>query len=143
MLRTWFALACIVLSGASCSDAGGGSCTEVGCTNEAVVTFPGGLVSGPYNLTLQNGGQSETYGCNDPQTAAELPAEVDCNGAGFELTNSDFGVRSTVTVTITDVDENPIAGPIEVVLEAVETVQPNGPDCDPTCFVRNGRLIVN
>lgn len=142
MVRTWLALACLALGGISCS-AAGGSCTEVGCSNEAVVTYPGGLVSGPYNLTLQNGGGSETYVCNDPQTAAELPPEVDCNGSGFELTDSDFGSRSTVTVTITDLDENVLAGPAEVVLQAVETLQPNGPDCEPTCVVRNGRLIVN
>jgi len=142
MLRFWLAFACLALGGTSCSDTGA-SCTEVGCSNEAVVTFPGGLVSGPYNLTLQNSGGSETYACNDPQTAAELPPEVDCNAGGFELTDSDFGSRSTVTVTLTDADENLIAGPAEVVLQAVETLQPNGPDCDPTCVIRNGRLLVN
>lgn len=142
MLRTWLALACLALAGTSCSDTGA-SCTEVGCSNEAVVTYPPGLLSGPYNLTLQGSGESETYACGDPQTAAELPPEVDCNAAGFELTDSDFGARSTVTVTITDMDQNEIAGPVEVVLQAVETVQPNGPDCEPTCFVRNGRLMTN
>ena len=142
MLRTWLALASLVLGGTSCSDTAA-SCTEVGCSNEAVVTYPGGLVAGPYNLTLRNGGQSETYACGDPQTAAELPPEVDCNAGGFELTDSEFGARSTVTVTITDPDEDVIAGPVEVVLQAVETLQPNGPDCEPTCVVRNGRLITN
>jgi len=140
MLRTWLALACLALGGTSCSDTGA-SCTEVGCSNEAVVTYPGGLVSGPYNLTLQNSGQSETYACNDPQTAAELPPEVDCNAGGFELADSEFGARSTVTVTITDPDENVIAGPTEVVLQAVETLQPNGPDCEPSCVIRHGRLM--
>ncbi len=139
MLRTFAALACLTVIASSCSDTA--SCTEVDCNNEAVVTYPAGLVSGPYNLTLQTGGDMETYACNDPQTAADLPPEVDCDGAGFELTDSPFGLRSTVTVTLTDPDENLIAGPLEVVLQAVETVQPNGPDCEPTCVIRNGRLM--
>ena len=140
MLRPLAALACLSLFVPSC--AGADACTEVGCTNEAVVTYPTGLVSGPYNLTLRNGSDMETYACNDPQTAADLPPEVDCDAAGFELVDSPYGLRSTVTVTITDADENLIAGPVEVILQAVETVQPNGPDCEPTCFIRNGRLDV-
>ncbi len=139
MLRSFATMACLALFASSCDDSA--ACTEVDCNNEAVVTYPAGLVSGPYNLTLSVGGDSETYACNDPQTAAELPPEIDCDGAGFELTDSPFGLRSTVMVTITDADENLIAGPTEVVLQAVETVQPNGPDCEPTCVIRNGRVL--
>ena len=138
MLRPLAALACLALFVPSCD--GTSACSEADCNNEAVVTFPAGLVSGPYNLTLSNGSDTETFACNDPQTAAELPPEIDCNSSGFELTDSDFGLRSTVTITITDPDEELIAGPTEVVLQAVETLTPNGPDCDPTCIIRNGRL---
>ncbi len=117
-------------------------CTEVGCSNEAVVTFPSGLVRGPFTLTLSQGSEMESYACNDPQTAAELPPEVvRCDAAGFELIDSSFAARSSVTVTLADPDGNLIAGPTEVVLSSVETLQPNGPDCEPTCIIRNGRLI--
>lgn len=140
MLRLAATLTCLLLCSSSCAG-GDGTCTDAGCANEAVVTYPAGLVSGPYTLTLRNGGDTETYACNDPQTAADLPADITCNASGFELVDSPFGIRSTVTVTITDDEENLIAGPTEVVLQAVETVQPNGPDCEPTCFIRNGRLM--
>ena len=138
MLRPLAALACLNLFVPSCVSTD--ACTDVGCSNEAVVTFPTGLVSGPYNLTLRQGSDMETYACNDPQTAADLPPEVECDGGGFELVDSPFGLRSAVTVTITDPDETLIAGPVEVLLQAVDTVQPNGPDCEPTCVIRNGRL---
>ena len=138
MLRPYAALACLCLLVTSCADTG--ACTEIDCTNEAVVTFPGGLVSGPYTLTLSNGSESESFACNDPDTFTDLPPEVECNSGGFELFDSPFGLRSSVTVTITDADENLLPGPTNVVLQAVETVQPNGPDCEPTCVIRNGRL---
>lgn len=138
MLRPLAALACLCLCVPSC--AGADACTEADCNNEAVVTYPAALVSGPYNLTLRNGSEMETFACNDPQTAAELPPEIDCDADGFELVDSPFGLRSTVTVTITDADENLIAGPTEVRLNAVDEVQPNGPDCEPTCIIRNGAL---
>jgi hypothetical protein len=139
MLRLAAALSCALLCASSCSASGGG-CTEIDCNNEAVVTYPAGLVSGPYSLTLRNGSDMETFACNDPQTAAELPPEIRCNASGFELTDSPLGARSTVTVTIVDDEDNLVVGPVEVILQAVETVTPNGPDCEPTCFVRNGRL---
>ncbi len=139
MLRPLLCLALLMTPGCA---AGGLECTEVDCNNEAVVTYPSGLVSGPYSLTLSQGGEMETFACNDPETAADLPAEVTrCDASGFELIDSRFGVRSTVTVTLADPDGNLIAGPTEVVLSAVETLQPNGPDCEPTCIIRNGRFM--
>ncbi len=137
MLRL-LAAASVSLLLVSCDDSA--ACTEVGCENEAVVTLPAGLVAGPYELTLSNGSDSETYICNDQTRAPENPEGVSCDAAGFELIGSVFAARSSVFVTIVDEAGDVLVERNEVTLQAVETVQPNGPDCEPTCVVRNGRL---
>ncbi|MEM6292962.1 MAG: hypothetical protein AAGA54_16930 [Myxococcota bacterium] len=137
MLRL-LAVASVSLLLVSCDDTT--ACTEVGCENEAVVTFPAGLITGPYELTLSNGSQMETYICNDQSRAPENPEGVSCDAAGFELVGSVFAARSSVFVTIISETGDALLERREVTLQAVETVQPNGPDCEPTCVVRNGRV---
>lgn len=143
MTRAWIrsALLLPMLSVAPWGCGGDNACTLVGCDNEAVVTFPAGIVSGPYMLLLNNGSDQAEYGCVDPSIAAENPQGVTCNETGFQLVGTPFAARSSVSVTLATVDGDVIAGPIDVTLQAIETVQPNGPDCEPTCVIRNGRLM--
>lgn len=130
-----------VTAALSCSSS---DCTELDCDHEAVVTFPAGLVSGPYNLTLSTGGASQTARCNDP-TAPETndnPEGLRCDLAGFTLEGHSFANERTLRVTIDNVADSMIlAEDVEVRLEAVEELYPNGEDCDPICFVRNGQLL--
>ena len=108
------------------------------------MTFPAGTVSGPYDLTLTSGGSSETARCNDP-TAPETndnPEGLRCDLSGFTLEGHPFANERTLLVTITNVaDGMVLAQDVEVRLEAVEELYPNGEDCDPICFVRNGQLL--
>lgn len=126
---------------AGCS--GSGQCTEATCEHEAVVTYPAALLTGPYDLTLSFPGlPTLTSRCADPGAPelADNPEGVTCDLAGFQLSGDIAGQR-TVSVQLVDValDEVIVAGS-EVRLEAVGESRPNGPDCDPVCFVRNGSL---
>ncbi len=137
MIRRVCALVAALLPGCGDSE----SCTEIDCDDEAVVTYPTGLVEGAYELTLSNGGTTETFFCNDPERTPENPPGISCDQNGFTLDGSDFAARSSVTVTIVDENEDVVVERSEVTLQAIETLQPNGPGCDPTCVIRNGRLL--
>lgn len=136
----WAAVCGVVLA-TGC--AGSGQCTEATCEHEAVVTYPAGLLSGPYDLTLSFAGLPElTSRCSDPGAPelADNPEGVTCDLAGFQLTGEIAGQR-TVSVQLLDVPSGEvIVAGSEVRLEAVGESRPNGPDCDPVCFVRNGSL---
>jgi hypothetical protein len=121
-------------------------CTEVDCNDEAVVTYPAGLVSGAYDLILASEGAMLGARCLDP-TAPETmdnPSGVSCDAMGFELTGDEaLANRRTVQVTIIDVmSGETLAEGVEVILNAVDEDQPNGPGCPPTCYIRNGRLLI-
>ena len=123
----------------------GQSCTEVGCDHEAVVTYPSGLLSAAYELTLSFPGVPPISArCADPGAPelADNPEGLTCDLSGFSLVG-ELAVHRDVIVQITDTEtgEELVAG-TEVRLEAVDELTPNGPDCPPTCFVRNGQLVV-
>ncbi len=118
------------------------TCTDAGCENEAVVTFPPSLVSGAYDLLLDGDMGSATIRCLDPGApeTQENPAGITCDAQGFTLLGHSLANARSLRVTIIPVDEDPVIENEEVRLEAVDERNPNGPDCPPTCFVRNGQV---
>lgn len=134
-----FALGVLVLLGGCASD----DCTELGCDNEATVTYPAGFVDGPYDLVLEGEFGSLQARCNDPTSpeAADNPPEVECDAASFRLVGHDLANARTLRVTIIDDVGNELAAGREVILNVVEESQPNGEGCPPICFVRTGRLL--
>ena len=130
---------CLALGLSSC-DGGESACTELDCVNTAIVTLPAGLVSGPYELTLSNGSDMDTFFCSDPQQAGQNPEGVVCDGARISI-EGPFAARSSVSVSMVDANGDTIISRQDVTLESIETVQPNGPDCDPTCVTRSGRIL--
>ena len=142
MSRIWPVVALVASATLGCGDS---TCTEAACEHQAVVTFPAGLLNGAYDLTLAPAdGPLLSARCSDPG-APELADNAEgltCNATGFEVVGDAARSRS-VLVTVTDTDSGDVlVGGIEVRLDAVDEIQPNGPDCPPTCFVRNGQLAV-
>jgi hypothetical protein len=121
--------------------AGEESCTEIGCTDDATVTFPSGTVDGPYDLVVDTGTTMLTARCNDPGApeVADNSAGLQCTAAGFTLEGADAQGHSA-HVTITPVGMDPVHDRTEVILSVVEERQPNGPDCPPICYSRTGQL---
>jgi hypothetical protein len=124
---------------------GSGACTEIGCEHEAVVTLPPALVTGPYDLVLRSEGETASARCADPSApeTAENPEGLACDTSGFTLTGHSLANARSVFVTIVRIeDDETLVDDTEVRLDAVGMEQPNGPDCEPTCFVRNGQLVL-
>ena len=133
------------LAAAIACGSGSGACTEIGCDHEAIVTFPAALVSGPYDLVLRTDTETATARCADPSApeTAENPEGLSCDLSGFTLTGHPLANARSVFVTIVRVeDDETLVDDTEVRLDAVGMEQPNGPDCEPTCFIRNGQLVV-
>lgn len=125
--------------------AGSGACTEIGCEHEAVVTFPPALVDGPYDLVLRGEAETATARCADPGApeTADNPAGLSCDLSGFTLTGHPLANVRAVFVTVVRVeDDETLVDDVEVRLDAVGMEQPNGPDCEPVCFIRNGQLLL-
>lgn len=121
-----------------------GECTELDCDNQAVVTFPAGLVSGAYDLIIASEGRMIGARCLDPSApeTGDNPPGLTCDANGYELIDDSLANSRSVMVTIIDVDSgDPLVEQSEVILNAVGEEQPNGPDCPPTCYIRNGRLL--
>jgi hypothetical protein len=135
------ALACALP--AACADV---ECTEIGCTDRAVVSFPPELIDGPFDLLIQSELGSVQARCLQapPPEGPENSPGLACDQEGFELDESDVASAREVQVTITDVDTGEVlAEAILVHLDVVEEHRPNGPDCEPICFERNGQLLVD
>lgn len=137
-------LALLALLVASFAAASGGCgpevCTEIGCSSVAEVSFGSRTLSEPYMLTITPNGPSVTALCLGPEGEEPLPpAWLECDGRGFTITGSEADVLTVVGVTVVPVEsgEALIANEL-VTLETQDIEQPNGPDCDPTCYVRGG-----
>lgn len=120
-------------------------CTEAGCEHEAIVTYPPGLVSGPYDLVLQGDTETLMARCNDPSApeAEQNPPELTCDSNGFTLIGGPLANERSVRLTLIDVQsEEARVADIEVFLDAVDEVYPNGPDCPPVCYIRNGQVLL-
>lgn len=141
MIR-WIAAVALVSVSWSCVD---DSCTEIACSDTSVVSLPPGLVEGPYDLEVVAGDSTLRARCLQPASpeAAENSPELDCDASTFEITAEAGTSVREVRVTIIDVDtEETLAAAVTVALDAIGEEQPNGPDCPPVCFVRNGALTV-
>ncbi len=117
------------------------ACTEVACEHEAVVTFPPGLVQGAYELRLDGSSQTAAARCVDPGNAGDNPEGLTCDANGFSLVGHPLANDREITVTITPDDGDGVVASVR--LEAVDEITPNGPDCPPICFVRNGQVRAN
>ena len=131
--------------------AGGGACattdcTEIGCSDHAVVSFPFDLIDGPYDLVVQTELGTLMARCLQPGApeAEQNSPELSCDAMGYEVDGGMVASAREAVVTITDVDTGEVlADGIAIDLNVVDEQQPNGPDCPPTCFVRNGELRVD
>lgn len=129
--------------GSACA-VGSGECTEIGCESVATVTYDGS-VSGGYLLMVQAGGMSGMAECNAPPSpdAIEPPEWLSCDASSFEMVGAAADDNSVlVTIVLMDPDETVLIGNADVALPADpdNLIQPNGPDCEPTCFERRGTL---
>ncbi|MCH9687556.1 MAG: hypothetical protein K0V04_39345 [Deltaproteobacteria bacterium] len=128
----------LVLGLSSCASTA--ECTELACENEAFVTIPPGLFEGPYELLLEGDGQTAAARCLDASASPDNPEGLTCDAVGFSLVGHPLANEREIRVTITPDMGDPIVA--DVRLEAVDEVAPNGPDCPPLCFVRNGQVRV-
>ncbi len=128
--RTIFAALVVTALGISgCTE----ECTAVGCTDSITVTFDHAIERN-YTVAITFNGQKGTADC----TSATNP--------GPEVTVPVSGLDRTITCTQTGVLLQ--GAPEDVVFDFTfqdgtvatvglkpeyETVEPNGPDCDPTC----------
>lgn len=139
-----FVLALLVASPGAATGCAAESCTELACNDESVVSFPPQLVDGAYDLVLVSDLGTLSARCSDPGAAeaADNPPELRCDGGGFELDGHILASARELTVTVTQVsDGSVVADAVLVTLGVAEENTPNGPDCPPTCYVRNGQLL--
>lgn len=140
LVAVWAAV--LVATGACASV----ECTEIGCSDHAVVSFPFDLIDGPYDLVVQTEHGTLMARCLEPGApeAAENSPELSCDAMGYEVDSGLVASAREAVVTITDVDTGELlADGVAVTLNAVGEDQPNGPDCPPTCYERNGELRVD
>ncbi|MBX7083833.1 MAG: hypothetical protein K1X88_31780 [Nannocystaceae bacterium] len=139
-LRALVARGALVLAVASCQD---DACTEIGCSDTTVITYPVGLVDGPYDLDLVAETGSWHARCLGAPPPEGPPNDegLDCDRDGFELEVPPGTSARTLVVTIVDVDtQTTLLDAVAVAADAVGEDMPNGPGCEPTCFVRNGQV---
>jgi hypothetical protein len=130
------ALAALVPGCAGSSSA----CTELGCTFEAIVTFPPNLVAGAYDLVLEGETETATARCLDPGApeTADNPEGLRCDAQGFSLDGHPLAIERELVVTVIPDEGEEVSQAVR--LDAIEEITPNGPDCPPLCVVRNGQL---
>jgi hypothetical protein len=120
-------------------------CTQIGCRDQLVLQAPNvKLAAGTYLLTVDADGKKsscplevdakdmKTNGCiGDAGVSLALPGSVPVRGAegGFSLV---FGsAPANVKVTVTSAAKKKLLD--QAFTPTYKTVQPNGPDCSPTC----------
>lgn len=116
------------------------ACSQADCQSEAIVTFPPNLVSGAFDLVI-DGDESVTLRCLDPSApeTADNPDGITCNAQGFTIDGHPLANEREVLVIVIPTDGSEEQSAL-VRLDAIETITPNGPDCPPTCVLRNGRF---
>lgn len=115
------------------------ACTEAGCESTIRVDYGSLTINEPYELSINPEGPTVSVTCLGSGPDAEpLPDWIECDANGFELVG-ELGSLTTITVAVVPVatQEAVIANAL-VPLTVVETLQPNGPDCPPACYVREG-----
>ncbi len=131
----------LALGGAQgCVDSG--ACTEIGCTSTAVVSYGSMAVNEPYELTIDPNGNKISVIClGEPSDEPQPPEWLSCDAGGFTITGSEADLLTVVSVTVVPIasGEATIANAL-VTLGTDQVDQPNGPDCEPTCYTRSGAV---
>jgi hypothetical protein len=120
-------------------------CTQIGCRDQLVLQAPNvTLAKGTYFITVDADGKKascklelagkeiKTEGCvGEAEVQLALPGSVPVRGAegGFSLVF--VGAPGNVKLTVTSAAKKKVAE--QVVTPTYKTLQPNGPDCSPTC----------
>ncbi|KIG18171.1 hypothetical protein DB30_01675 [Enhygromyxa salina] len=115
------------------------SCTLIDCESTLEVSYGDIVVNEAYSLTINPSGQTLTVTClsNDPD-AEPLPDWLECDANGFEVTGENAS-GTTISVTVVPLSTQEALIPSALVpLTVDETLQPNGPDCEPVCYRRVG-----
>jgi hypothetical protein len=117
-------------------------CTLIGCDSRLEVDFGDVVVNEPYSLTINPRGQPVTVTClaDDPD-AEPLPEWLECDAGGFVITGEN-AENTTISVAVVPLSTGEAAIPNALVtLTVQETLEPNGPDCEPVCYVRSGTTL--
>jgi len=122
-------------------DCGGQACTEVDCNSILSIDY-GAVIDEPYALTLDLGAETVDVVClADGPNPEPLPDWLECDAAGFTITGAKADTTTAIGVTaITLADEQAIVPNVLVQTTVMEILEPNGPNCDPKCVVRNGAV---
>lgn len=139
--RRLAALSLIMLaSSGACVDTG--ACSLVGCDSVAEVSYGSSVVNEPYTLIIDpNGAKISAICLGEPGDEPQPPEWLRCDAGGFTITGSEADLLTAISVTVVPVstEEAVIANEL-VILTTDEVLQPNGPDCDPTCYTRSGAV---
>ena len=128
------------------SSCGGTECTLLDCSDHAVVSLPMDLIDGAYDVVVESEHGTLVARCLQapPPEGPENSPGLSCTATELELEETDVASAREIRVTITDVDTGEVlADAIDVTLEVAMEIQPNGPDCEPICYERNGQLLVD
>lgn len=119
-----------------------GVCTEIGCTSTAEVSYGSIVVDEPYQLIIDPNGATVTAICLGEEGDEPQPPEwLSCDANGFTITGSEADLLTVVSVTVAPVSSGEAVIADELVnLSTDEVNRPNGPDCEPTCYVRSGAV---
>lgn len=134
-------LVMLALSLAASSGCGSTACTEIGCESSVAVDYGDVVVNEPYSLTINPGGQTVSVICLSDNPDDEPPPEwLSCDEDGFEITG-ERAENTTLSVAVVPLSTGEAVIPNALVTLTVdEALQPNGPDCEPTCYRRVGSV---
>lgn len=126
---------------ASC-DGVGTACTEIGCDDgiTLTVTSASGLTAGVYSISVSGTGESTSCsitidsGAQVTDTTCDL---VDNTASSFTVVLHSAPEALTVTI---DRDGTELGK--EDLTPSYTTVQPNGPDCEPTCHQADASMQI-
>ncbi len=145
-MRVVARIAALVSLAAGLSGCAGTECSQLDCSDHAIVSLPLDLVDGAYDLVVESEHGTLVARCLQappPEGPANSP-ELSCTATEFEIDEGDVASAREIRVTITDVDTGEVlAEAVDVTLEVAMEITPNGPDCEPICYERNGQLLVD
>jgi hypothetical protein len=120
------------------------ACTLAACESELSVDYGDIVVNEPYALTIVLGGETVSVTClSDNPDDAPPPEFLECDAGGFEITG-ERADNTTVSVAVVPLSTGEAVIPNALVtLTVQEVLQPNGPDCEPTCYRRVGSVPPN
>ena len=131
MTRRWPALAgaIVVLALAGCSSQ---NCTLIGCSSGAHVDMTA--------LPLQPGPMAEVRVCVDQTCSRRSPERLPLVGAEV---HAPYTGESEVTVAIRVIGPNGSVLANTSIRSRLERLQPNGPECQPVCFITRLKLVAS